>query len=212
VAKWEVEEHGSRVRHFISGLTDVRAFDEAAALIKLVRERGNRLRKPRSAPLGGGLFELRGEQVRIFTCSGLAIASCCWTGWSRSAMTFRTMYLSGSGSSRERSDNMAKDFMGWLDREIGRRGREKEVAAQLNEMMVEEQLANLRRKRGLSQAKLAELMNVKQPLIARIEAGRVKNLTLNTIVRSAAALGARVELRFKPALAIGRRKRTQTPR
>jgi transcriptional regulator with XRE-family HTH domain len=93
---------------------------------------------------------------------------------------------------------VAKDFMGWLDREIGRRGREKEVAAQLNEMMVEEQLANLRRKRGLSQAKLAELMNVKQPLIARIEAGRVKNLILNTIVRSAAALGARVELRFKP--------------
>jgi transcriptional regulator with XRE-family HTH domain len=107
---------------------------------------------------------------------------------------------------------MAKDFMRWLDREIGRRGREKEVAAQLNEMMVEEQLANLRRKRGLSQAKLAELMNVKQPLIARIEAGRVKNLTLKTIVRSAAALGARVELRFKPALAIRRRKRTQTPR
>jgi Phage derived protein Gp49-like (DUF891) len=66
VAKWEIEEHGSRVRDFISGLTDVRAFDEVAALIKLVRERGNRLRKPRSAPLGGGLFELRGEQVRIF--------------------------------------------------------------------------------------------------------------------------------------------------
>ena len=65
MAKWEIEEHGSRVRDFIAGLTDVRAFDEAAALIKLVRERGNRLRKPRSAPLGGGLFELRGEQVRI---------------------------------------------------------------------------------------------------------------------------------------------------
>jgi hypothetical protein len=66
VAKWKVEEHGPRVRDFISGLTNVRAFDEAAALIKLVRERGNRLRRPRSAPLGGGLFELRGEQVRIF--------------------------------------------------------------------------------------------------------------------------------------------------
>jgi transcriptional regulator with XRE-family HTH domain len=105
---------------------------------------------------------------------------------------------------------MAKDFMGWLDREIDRRGREKEVAAQLNEMMVEEQLADLRRKRGLSQAKLAELMHVKQPLIARIEAGRVKNLTLRTIVRSAAALGARVELRFKPALAMQRRKRTRS--
>lgn len=66
MARWEVEEHGTRVRDFISGLTDVRAFDEGAALIKLVRERGNLLRKPRSAPLGGGLFELRGEQVRIF--------------------------------------------------------------------------------------------------------------------------------------------------
>ena len=204
VTKWKVEEHGPRVRNFISGLTDVRAFDEAAALIKLVRERGNRLRRPRSAPLGGGLFELRGEQVRIFY-----IASCCWTGWSRSAMTFRTMYLSGSGNFRKRSDDMAKDFMGWLDREIDLRGREKEVAAQLNEMVVEEQLADLRRKRGLSQAKLAELMHVKQPLIARIEAGRVKNLTLSTIVRSAAALGARVELRFKPARAMQRRKRTR---
>jgi hypothetical protein len=66
VAGWEVEEHGTSVRAFISGLTDDRAFDEAAALIKLVRERGNLLRKPRSEPLGNGLFELRGKQVRIF--------------------------------------------------------------------------------------------------------------------------------------------------
>jgi transcriptional regulator with XRE-family HTH domain len=101
------------------------------------------------------------------------------------------------------------NFMGWLDREISRRGREKEVAAQLSEMMVEEQLADLRRKRGLSQARLAVLMEVKQPLIARIEAGRIKNLTLATIVRSAAAMGARVELRLKPAPAMPRSKRTQ---
>jgi predicted XRE-type DNA-binding protein len=90
-------------------------------------------------------------------------------------------------------------FIGWLDREITRRGREKEVAAVLSEMRVEEQLADLRRKRGISQARLARLMGVKQPLVARIEAGRVKNLTLATIARSAAALGTRVELRFKPA-------------
>jgi hypothetical protein len=72
VAKWEVEEHGSRVRDFISGLTDVRAFDEAAALIKLVRERGNRLRKPRSAPLGGGLLNCAANRFGFFTCPAWA--------------------------------------------------------------------------------------------------------------------------------------------
>jgi hypothetical protein len=66
VAGWKVEDRGDRVRNFIRGLTDDRAFVEAAALIKLVQERGNLLRKPRSEPLGDGLFELRGKQVRIF--------------------------------------------------------------------------------------------------------------------------------------------------
>ena len=54
------------MREFVSALADNRAFDEAAALIKLVKERGNTLREPRSKPLGDGLFELRGKSVRIF--------------------------------------------------------------------------------------------------------------------------------------------------
>jgi len=66
VAGWEVQEHRTRVREFVAGLTDDRAFDEATALIKLFAERGNLLREPRSKPLGDGLFELRGKQVRIF--------------------------------------------------------------------------------------------------------------------------------------------------
>lgn len=32
----------------------------------MLRERGNELRRPHSAALGGGLFELRGRQVRLF--------------------------------------------------------------------------------------------------------------------------------------------------
>jgi len=88
--------------------------------------------------------------------------------------------------------------MTWLDGEVRRRGRERQVAALLDEMQVEEQLAELRRKRGISQAKLAALLGVKQPLVARMEAGRVKNLTLGTIARTAAALGARVEVRLRP--------------
>jgi len=38
----------------------------ALALLKLLREQGNALRKPQSRALGDGLFELRGFQVRLF--------------------------------------------------------------------------------------------------------------------------------------------------
>lgn len=102
------------------------------------------------------------------------------------------------------------DFMRWLDEETHRRGRDKEVAALFNEMMVEQQLADLRRSRRISQARLAKLMGVKQPLIARIESGRVKNLTLATIARTAATLGATVEFRIKPTrIVMHSRKRSQ---
>ena len=37
-----------------------------ASLLKSLIEQGNALRRPRSASLGEGLFELRGKQVRIF--------------------------------------------------------------------------------------------------------------------------------------------------
>jgi transcriptional regulator with XRE-family HTH domain len=77
-------------------------------------------------------------------------------------------------------------------------------------MMVEEQLADLRRRRRISQAKLAQLMGVTQPLIARIESGRVKNLTLATIARTAATLGASIEFKIKPGRpAANLRKRSQ---
>ena len=39
---------------------------EAIALVKLLEERGNTLRRPHSGALGGGLFELRGKEVRLF--------------------------------------------------------------------------------------------------------------------------------------------------
>lgn len=67
---WTIDEdttegRESPVRAFISGL---RGRDEvdAVALIKLLEERGNILRPPHSKALGAGLFELRGNQVRVF--------------------------------------------------------------------------------------------------------------------------------------------------
>jgi DNA-binding XRE family transcriptional regulator len=90
------------------------------------------------------------------------------------------------------------EFMGWLREEVRRRGGEEEVAALLDEMMLEDQLAALRKKRGVSQAQLAKIVGVSQPVIARIESGGVRNLTMGTIIRTASALGGSVEIRIKP--------------
>ena len=53
------------VQAFIASLTG-RDRDEAFALVKLLEEQGNELRRPQSGILGEGLFELRGKQIRIF--------------------------------------------------------------------------------------------------------------------------------------------------
>jgi transcriptional regulator with XRE-family HTH domain len=58
-------------------------------------------------------------------------------------------------------------------------------------------LIALRMERGLSQRQFAVRAGVKQPVIARIEAGRAKNLELRTIVRLATALGAPVKVAFQ---------------
>ena len=68
--KWTIEEYvtdsgGNLVLPFLSKLTG-RDRAEAFALLKLLAERGSALRLPHSRALEGGLFELRGNQVRIF--------------------------------------------------------------------------------------------------------------------------------------------------
>jgi phage-related protein len=66
---WRIEEYRAApetpVRAFIEGLPpDAKA--EAIALVKLAEAFGNKLREPHSKALGGGLFELRRDQVRLF--------------------------------------------------------------------------------------------------------------------------------------------------
>ena|SRR6266446_2968762 len=68
--RWRVDAYKTRsgeslMRTFMEGLAS-RERDDAAALIKLVEERGNTLREPHSKPVERGLFELRRNQVRIF--------------------------------------------------------------------------------------------------------------------------------------------------
>ena len=69
-APWTVDayetEQGERpVLNFLQRLQG-RNEAEALALVKLLQERGNSLRRPQSGALGEGLFELRGKEVRIF--------------------------------------------------------------------------------------------------------------------------------------------------
>ncbi len=62
---FRTERGEALVQAFIAALTG-RDRDEAFALIRLLEEQGNALRRPQSGILGEGLFELRGKQVRIF--------------------------------------------------------------------------------------------------------------------------------------------------
>jgi transcriptional regulator with XRE-family HTH domain len=67
------------------------------------------------------------------------------------------------------------------------------VAAYRRLMDAEVRLNDLRRRRGLSQAALAEALEVSQPNVSRIERG--DDLYLSTLARYVAALGGRLELR-----------------
>jgi phage-related protein len=71
MAGWTIEDYRtpaghSLLRQFLDGLENQQDRKEAAALIKVLQIRGNLLREPLSEALGEGLFELRGDQVRIF--------------------------------------------------------------------------------------------------------------------------------------------------
>lgn len=69
-ASWTIDTHETErgdkpALSFLQGL-EGRNRSEAFALVKLLRERGNSLRRPQSGALGDGIFELRGKEVRIF--------------------------------------------------------------------------------------------------------------------------------------------------
>lgn len=68
--RWTVDayesEAGDRPAWSFIAALEGRNRVEAFALVKLLEEWGNTLRRPHSGALGGGLFELRGKEVRLF--------------------------------------------------------------------------------------------------------------------------------------------------
>ncbi len=83
----------------------------------------------------------------------------------------------------------------WMDEQYRKNaGLRRRVDALVEEMSIEQDLVALREARGLSQRALAALAGMQQPIIARIESGKAKNLELKTVARIAAALGAKVQI------------------
>ncbi len=104
---------------------------------------------------------------------------------------------------KRRSDTV----IGWIEDKSRDARFRAEVERMLNEMRVRQDLIALREARGLSQAQVAKLLGVSQPLVARIESGGIKNLELRTLARLAAALDGSLKISIEP-----RRHRRQARR
>lgn len=96
--------------------------------------------------------------------------------------------------------------MEWVDRRLKRDRRlAGEVGEILTGMRIEQDLAALREKRGLTQRQVARLLGASQPYVAKLESGRVKNLGLATLVKYARALDATVSIEIRPRRLVARR-------
>ncbi len=88
-----------------------------------------------------------------------------------------------------------------LEKTVDERGLRHEVADEIRRILIAHKIATLRKRRGLSQADLAKRSGVSQPMIAQIESGKLNNLTLRTLARTAAALDASLRIELVPRAA-----------
>ncbi len=81
------------------------------------------------------------------------------------------------------------------------------VEAELQAMRIEQELVALRNASGLSQRQLAAKLGVKQPVIAKLEAGKARNIGLQTLVRAVKAMNGHIEVSITSAAERQRRTR-----
>jgi len=99
-----------------------------------------------------------------------------------------------------------------LERKVDELGLRREVEDELAQILIEQKIAALRRRRGLTQAALAERTGVSQPMIAQFESGKLNNLTLKTLARTARALYASLKIDLVPRSTLRRRPPPSTSR
>jgi transcriptional regulator with XRE-family HTH domain len=81
-----------------------------------------------------------------------------------------------------------------LEKKVDELGLRRKVEEELAQVLIEHKIADLRKRKGLTQAALARRSGVSQPMIAQIESGKLNNLTLKTLARTARALGASLKI------------------
>jgi transcriptional regulator with XRE-family HTH domain len=94
-----------------------------------------------------------------------------------------------------------------LEGKVDELGLRREVEDELAQILIEHKIASLRKRRGLTQAALARRSGVSQPMIAQIESGRLNNLTLKTLARTARALDASLKIDLVPRSTSNKRGR-----
>ena len=90
-----------------------------------------------------------------------------------------------------------KGAMDWARERADDPAHRDEIQALMTEIDVRQDLITLREATGLTQAQLAERLGVRQPLISKLEGGGTRDVKLSTLVKVAAALGARVRINFE---------------
>ncbi|MGH7813597.1 MAG: helix-turn-helix domain-containing protein [Candidatus Binataceae bacterium] len=88
-----------------------------------------------------------------------------------------------------------------LEKKVDALGLRREVEDELAQILIEHKIATMRKRRRLTQAALAKRSGVSQPMIAQIESGKLNNMTLKTLARTARALGVRLKVDFVPQAA-----------
>ena len=98
--------------------------------------------------------------------------------------------------------------MDWVRERLGDPADRDAIQALMTEIDVRQDLIALREAAGLTQVQLAEKLGVTQSVISKLESrDGTKDVRLSTLVKVAAALGARVRITFDKTAAKTKRAR-----
>ena len=84
----------------------------------------------------------------------------------------------------------------WLKRELKHTAFQKAFQEERAKVALAQKIAELRRAARLNQAGLAKRLHVSQQYVSRLETGREKNLSIDTLVHIAVTLGRDVRISF----------------
>ena len=205
---YEREEDGCPVQDFLNAL-DKPARAKVLALVRLLAEQGPTLPFPYSSPVRGKIRELRTqhgrENLRVLYFGSSTREWVLLHGFTkRNDADIRARHKDRGGqndrvSRATEGDRTMKKPTSWdlyFQKQLGDPEMRGLIDEELESLRVGTQIARWRQKKGLSQAELAARAGMSAPNISRIENSPAQNMTLETLVKIARALGRGVEVSF----------------